>query len=195
MLTSAGIAGIILGFAAQKSISMILAGIQIAITQPIKLNDLVVIEGNSGRIEEIKLTYVVVNLWDKRRLILPVNYFLEQKFENWTRHSSDIIGAVFFYVDYRILLDKLKQQLTEIVKDDPNWDKNTCVLAVNNLKETCIELRVLVSSEDSSKNSDLQFTIREKMLSYIQANFPEYLAQTRITMMNNINTPAPVEKA
>ncbi|MCD8260980.1 MAG: mechanosensitive ion channel family protein [Bacteroides sp.] len=154
-----------------------------------------VIEGNSGRVEEIKLTYVVVNLWDKRRLILPVNYFLEQKFENWTRHSSDIIGAVFLYVDYRIPLDKLKQHLTEIVKDDPNWDKNTCTLAVNNLKENCIELRALVSSEDSSKNSDLQFAIREKMLSYIQAHFPEYLAQTRITLMNPIDTPPPVEKS
>ncbi|MCC8197967.1 MAG: mechanosensitive ion channel family protein [Tannerellaceae bacterium] len=190
LLTSAGIAGIILGFAAQKSISMVLAGIQIAITQPIKLNDLVVIDGDSGRIEEIKLTYVVVNLWDKRRLIIPVNYFLEQKFENWTRYSSDIIGAVFIYVDYRIPLDKLKEKLAEIVKDDPNWDHNLCSLNVNNLKETCIELRALVSSEDAAKNSNLQFAIREKMLQYIQTDFPQYLTQTRIHLVNGVN-PAP----
>ncbi|MCD8177203.1 MAG: mechanosensitive ion channel family protein [Tannerellaceae bacterium] len=189
MLTSAGIAGIILGFAAQKSLGMILAGIQIAITQPIKLNDLVVIDGDSGRIEEIKLTYVVVNLWDKRRLIMPINYFLEQKFENWTRHSSDIIGAVFIYVDYRIPINDLKKHVTEFVGKDPNWDHNTCLLTVNNLKETCIELRVLVSSEDASKNNDLQTAIREEMLRYIQINYPDYLTQTRINILSQ--QPAP----
>lgn len=183
LLTSAGIAGIILGFAAQKSISMIVAGIQIAITQPIKLNDLVVIDGESGRIEEIQLTYVVVILWDKRRLILPVNYFLEQKFENWTRHSSDIVGAVFIYVDYRIPIDKLKEQLTAIVKNNSDWDGHTCSLEVNKLKENCIELRALISSENAAKNGNLQSTIREQMLTYIQQKYPEYLTQTRINMI------------
>jgi len=183
VLTSAGIAGVILGFAAQKSLGMILAGIQIAITQPIKLNDLVVIDGDSGRIEEIKLTYVVVNLWDKRRLIIPVNYFLEQKFENWTRHSSDIMGTIFIYVDYRIPLNDLKSHLRDFVAKNPDWDHITCALTVNNLKETCIELRVLVSSEDAAKNNDLQTAIREEMLHYIQTTYPDYLTQTRITIL------------
>lgn len=189
LLTSAGIAGIILGFAAQKSISMLLAGVQIAITQPIKLNDLVVIDGESGRVEEIKLTYVVVNLWDKRRLIIPVNYFLEQKFENWTRHSSDIVGAVFIYADYRIPIDDLKRRLQEIVKDDPNWDNNICNLQVNKLKETCIELRALVSSGDAAKNGLLQSAIREGMLHYMQSKYPEYLTQTRINLIDQKNEP------
>lgn len=195
LLTSAGIAGIILGFAAQKSIGMILAGVQIAITQPIKLNDLVVIDGESGRVEEIKLTYVVVNLWDKRRLIVPVNYFLEQKFENWTRHSSDIVGAVFMYVDYRIPIDDLKRQLQKIVQNNPNWDNNTCSLEVNKLKESSIELRALVSSGDAGKNGKLQSAIREGMLHYIQSNYPDYLTQTRINIISQKKDAAAEENA
>lgn len=184
LLTSAGIAGIIIGFAAQKSIGMFLAGIQIAITQPISLDDVVIVEGEWGRIEEITLTYVVVKIWDERRLMLPVTYFLEKPFQNWTRTSANIVGTVFFYVGYDLPVQAIRDYVPEILKDNPDWDGRVFNVQITNTNELYKEMRILVSSSDASKNWDLRTEVREKVIDFIQANHPESFAKVRVNHNN-----------
>lgn len=186
LLTSAGIAGIIVGLAAQKSIGMILAGIQLAITQPIRLDDVVIVENEWGHIEEITLTYVVVKIWDERRLVLPVTYFLETPFQNWTRTNADILGTLFIYVDFSFPIDELRNELNNLIKNNPNWDKRVANIQVTNQTERSKELRVLVSSSDSSKNWDLKVTLREQLLDFIQKNHPESFAKIRLKQDKNL---------
>lgn len=182
LLASAGVAGIILGFAAQKSISMLLAGFQLAITQPIRLDDVVIVEGEWGRIEEITLTYVVVAIWDKRRMVLPVTYFIDQPFENWTRQSSDILGTVFLYVDYSFPVNKLREYMTEALNKNPHWDGNVNVLQVTDSSERTMELRALASAKDSGIAWDLRVQLREDLITFIQKNYPESLPKNRVAM-------------
>jgi small-conductance mechanosensitive channel len=182
LLTSAGIAGIIVGFAAQKSIANLLAGFQIAFTQPIRIDDVVVLEGEWGKIEEINLTYVVVRIWDQRRLILPINYFLEKPFQNWTRTTADIWGTVFLYVDHTVPVEEMKKKLKEILESTPLWDKKVQVLQVTDIKERTVELRCLMSARDSPSAFDLRCLVREKMLGFIQSHYPETLPKTRVLM-------------
>jgi small-conductance mechanosensitive channel len=186
LLTSAGIAGIIIGFAAQKSIGMFLAGIQIAITQPISLDDVVIVEGEWGRIEEITLTYVVVKIWDERRMMLPVTYFLEKPFQNWTRSSANIMGTVFFYVGYDLPVQAIRDFVPEILKDNPNWDGRVFNVQITNSNEFYKEMRILVSSSDASKNWDLRTEVREKVIDFIQANYPDCFAKVRLNHNNNL---------
>lgn len=182
LLTSAGIFGIIVGFAAQKSIGNLLAGFQIAFTQPIRIDDVVVVEGEWGKIEEINLTYVVVRIWDQRRLVLPINYFLEQPFQNWTRTTADMWGTVFLYVDHSIPVKELKKKLKEILESSPLWDRKVQVLQVTDVRERVIELRCLMSARDSPSAFDLRCLVREEMIAFIQANYPEHLPKTRVLM-------------
>jgi small-conductance mechanosensitive channel len=186
LLTSAGIAGIIIGFAAQKSIGMFLAGIQIAITQPISLDDVVIVEGEWGRIEEITLTYVVVKIWDERRMMLPVTYFLEKPFQNWTRSSANIMGTVFFHVGYDLPVQAIRDFVPEILKDNPNWDGRVFNVQITNSNEFYKEMRILVSSSDASKNWDLRTEVREKVIDFIQANYPDCFAKVRLNHINNL---------
>ncbi len=180
LLTSAGIFGIIIGFAAQKSLGMILAGIQLAITQPIRLDDVVIVEGEWGRIEEITLTYVVVKIWDERRLVLPVNYFLEKPFQNWTRSNADITGTIFINVDYDFPVDSIRNVLPNFLHGNTYWDGRILNVQVTNLTEQYKEIRILLSSSDASKNWDLRADIREKLINYINENYPETFAKIRI---------------
>lgn len=180
LLASAGVAGIIIGFAAQKSIGMFLSGIQLALTQPIRLDDVVVMEGEWGRIEEITLTYVVVKIWDERRLVLPVNYFLEKPFQNWTRKSADILGTVFIYVGYDLPVQAVRDFVPKILQDNPNWDGRAFNVQVTNTTEWYKELRILVSSADASKNWNLRTEIREEVIDFIQANYPECFVRVRL---------------
>lgn len=182
VLTSAGIAGIIIGFSAQKAIGTLLAGIQIALTQPIRMDDVVIVDGEWGRIEEINLTYVVVRIWDKRRLIVPSTYFIENTFQNWTRQSADILGTVFIYTDYNASFDALREELTRLLQSTPLWDKNVNVLQVTNATEKSVEIRALMSAKDSGTAWDLRVFIREKLLVYLKDNFPESLPKTRISI-------------
>ena len=191
LLASAGVAGLIIGFAAQKSIGMFLAGIQIAITQPISLDDVVIVEGEWGRIEEITLTYVVVKIWDERRLMLPVNYFLEKPFQNWTRSSADIMGTVFFYVGYDLPVKAIRDFVPEILKDNPNWDGRVFNVQITNTNELYKEMRILVSSSDASKNWDLRTEVREKVIDFIQANYPDCFAKVRLNQ--NAKLPSEVK--
>jgi len=182
LLASAGIAGIIIGFAAQKSISMLLAGFQLAITQPIRLDDVVIVEGEWGKIEEITLTFVVVAIWDKRRLVLPVTYFIDTPFQNWTRQTSEILGTVFIYVDYGFPVDRLRTFMTQSLAENPHWDGQVNVLQVTNCTEKSMELRALASAKDSGTAWDLRVKLREDMIEFIRLNYPTYLPQNRIKM-------------
>jgi small-conductance mechanosensitive channel len=182
IFASAGVAGIIIGFSAQKFIGTILAGIQIAIAQPIKLDDVVIVEGEWGRIEEITLTYVVVRIWDKRRLIVPTLYFIDKPFQNWTKTSADILGAVFLYVDYTIPFDKLREELTRILQNTALWDGEVNVLQVTDSKPNYVEVRALMSAKDSSTAWDLRVHVREKLIMYLQENYPESIARTRVLL-------------
>ena len=180
LLTSAGIAGIILGLSAQKVFGTIFAGIQIAIAQPIRLDDVVIVEGEWGRIEEIKLTYVVVQIWDKRRLVLPTTYFIEKPFQNWTRNSSDILGTVYIYTDFDLPIDNLREELTRLLNATDLWDRKVNVIQVTDLSEKTMELRALMSAKDAPTAWDLRVYVREHLLKYIQKNFPESLPRTRL---------------
>lgn len=177
LLASAGVAGIILGFAAQRSFGQIFSGIQIAFTQPIRIDDVVVIEGEWGRIEEINITYAVVNIWDQRRLIVPIDYFLNNPIQNWTRTESDILGTAMLYVSYDLPVDPLREELARLVKDNPNWDGRVQNIQVTESKQWYKELRVLVSSSDSGKNWDLRVYVREKLIDFINENYPGSFAK------------------
>ncbi len=179
MAASAGLIGIVGGLAARSTISGLIAGIQIAITQPIRLDDVVIVEGEWGRIEEITTTFVVVRIWDQRRMIVPLTYFIEKPFQNWTRRSADIMGTVFLYVDYTLPVDEVRQELQRIAKRSDLWDGKVCVLQVTNTTDRSMELRCLVSSVDSSKNYDLRCLVREQLIAYLQKNYPDRLPRVR----------------
>lgn len=182
LFASAGVAGIIIGFAAQRIIGTVIAGIQIAITQPIRLDDVVVIEGEWGKIEEITLTYVVVHIWDKRRLIVPTTFFFEKPFQNWTRTTSEILGTVFIYTDYNVPFDELRNELTRLLESSPLWDRKVNVLQVTDAKERTVEVRALMSSKDSGTAWDLRVFVRENLIKFLQKNYPGSLPKTRIVI-------------
>lgn len=179
LFASAGIAGIAVGLAARPMLSNLIAGLQIAFTQPIRLDDAVVVENEWGWIEEIGLFYVVVRLWDWRRLIVPLSYFIEQPFQNWTRKSASIIGSVFWSVDYRAPVSEMREKLTEICKDTPLWDGNVVNLQVTDAGGTSIQIRALASAKTSPDAWDLRCFIRERMISWLQEQHPEALPRMR----------------
>jgi len=181
-LTSAGVAGIIIGLAAQKTIGNLLAGVQIAFTQPIKIGDAVFVEKEWGWIEEINLTYVVVKIWDRRRLVLPITYFTEQTFQNWTRNSADILGSVFLFTDYTIPIDELRSKFETILNETELWNKNAQILQVTDCNERTMQIRLLMSAKDSPTSWDLRCLVREKMLVFIQEKYPDALPKTRLVM-------------
>ena len=184
IFASAGVAGIIIGLSAQKLIGAILAGIQIAIAQPIKIDDVVIVEGEWGRIEQITLTYVVVAIWDKRRLIVPTTYFIEKPFQNWTKTSADILGTVFLYTDYNVPFDALREELTRILGSTDLWDGKVNVLQVTDSSARHVEIRALMSAKDSPTAWDLRVYVREKLITFLQQNYPESLAHTRLYLKN-----------
>lgn len=184
LFASAGLAGIIVGLAAQKAIGTLLAGIQLAITQPFRIDDAVIVEGEWGWIEEINLTYVVVMIWDKRRLVVPTTYFIDKPFQNWTRTSADIIGTVFIYTDYTMPVSVLRDELTRLLQETELWDGKVNVLQVTDAKQSTVEIRALVSAKNSPTAWDLRVFIREKLIKFIQENFPESLPKTRIKLDN-----------
>jgi small-conductance mechanosensitive channel len=182
LFASAGIAGIIIGFAAQKLIGTFLAGVQLAITQPIRIDDVVIVEGEWGWIEEINLTYVVVRIWDKRRLIVPTTYFIEKPFQNWTRVSADIMGTVFIYTDYTVPLNNIRTELERLVRENENWDGKVVNLQVTDATETTVEMRILVSAKDSPSVWNLRVYLREKLIEYIKNNYPDCLPKSRLVI-------------
>jgi len=182
LLASAGISAAILGLAARQSFGSMFAGFLVALTQPIRIDDVVIVEKEWGVIEEINLNYVVMRIWDKRRLIIPINYFLEKPFENWSRQSTDLLGTVFLYVDYTIPIDKLRAELTHILSGHPLWDKQVGIIQVTEAKADVLELRVLVSASSAPRLFDLRCEVREKLVNYIQRHFPTCLPRCRIDL-------------
>jgi len=179
LLASAGLAGIIIGFAAQRTLGNLLAGIQMAITQPIRLDDVVIVEGEWGRIEEITLTYVVVRIWDLRRLILPISYFIEKPFQNWTRVSADLLGTVYLYVDYTVPIGEVRDALHRILQESKYWDGQVWRLHTTDIDRQTIELRALMSAADSSSAWELRCEVREKLIEFVRENYPDSLPKFR----------------
>jgi small-conductance mechanosensitive channel len=179
ILASAGIVGLAVGFAAQKTLGTLFAGIQLAITQPIRLDDVVIVEGEWGRIEEITLTYVVVRIWDERRLVVPVTYFLDTPFQNWTRVSAQLLGTIYLAVDATVPVDALRHELQRIVESDDRWDGRVAQVVMTDVGERTVQVRALVSAADSGKAWDLRCAVREKLVDFIRENHPEALPRLR----------------
>ena len=184
LLTGVGIGSIIVGLAAQKSLSNFLAGFQIAFTQPIRIDDVLVVEGEWGRVEDITFTYVVVKIWDQRRLILPINYFIEKPFQNWTRASSEITGTVFLYLDYSVPVDMLRVELDRLLELTDLWDGRIKSVLVTDAKERVIEIRALVSAANSPNAFDLRCYVRENLIKFVRDNYPESLPLNRVSVSN-----------
>ena len=182
LFASAGAASLIVGLAARPLLTNLIAGVQIAITQPIRMEDAVIVEGEWGWIEEITSTYVVVRLWDWRRMILPISYFLEKPFQNWTHKSASLIGSVFFSLDYRVPVGILRARLLEIVQDSPLWDGKVVNLQVSDTTEHTVQIRMLVSARNAPQTWDLRCEVREKMLEFLQQECPEALPRERVLL-------------
>lgn len=182
ILASAGVIGIIIGFAAQRSIAALLAGLQLAVTQPIRIDDVVIVDGEWGQIEEITLTYVVVRIWDLRRLVVPTSFFLEKSFQNWTRHSADLLGSINIYADYSLPVEEVRKQLYEVVKNHDLWDGKVWRLHVINSTEKTLELRALVSASNAADTWELRCDVREKLIAFLQQNYPDCLPKIRASV-------------
>jgi small-conductance mechanosensitive channel len=179
LLASAGAAGIVVGFALQPLLKNIFAGIQLAITQPIRIDDALLIEGEWGNVEEITSTFVVIRIWDWRRLVVPLNYFLEHPFQNWTKEGSQLIGSVMLYLDYAVPMDRVRAKTKEIVENSALWDKRVIAVQVTDAKDTTIEVRILVSAENSGKAFDLRCEVREKLIDFLRREYPDALPRFR----------------
>ncbi len=179
LLASAGAAGIIVGLAARPLFENLVAGVQIALTQPIRIDDVVIVESEYGRVESIGATYVVVKLWDRRRMVLPLTYFIEKPFQNWTRTESAMLGTVFLYMDYTVPVDAIRVQLPRMLAGDKLWDGAVAGVQVTDAKERTLEIRVLVSARNSPDLFDLRCNLREKLITWLQESYPSALPRVR----------------
>ena len=180
LLASAGIAGLVVGFAARPVLSNLLAGLQIALTEPIRINDVLIVEGEWGRVEEITGTYVVFRVWDDRRLILPLQWFIEHPFQNWTRTSASLLGTVFLWVDYTMPVDVLRAELRRVCAADPDWDGRLAIVHVTDATEGALQVRFLVSAANSARAWELRCRVREAMITFLQQRHPDHLPRRRI---------------
>ncbi len=179
LFASAGVAGLVLGLAARPVLANLIAGIQIAITQPIRLEDVVIVEGEWGWIEEIFATFVVVRIWDRRRLVVPLAYFIEKPFQNWTRETASIIGAVTWELDYTAPVEEMREKLDELLDKSELWDRDVANLQVVEAATETITVRALMSARTSPRVWDLRCEIREKMLLWLRAAYPAALPRQR----------------
>lgn len=180
LFASAGVAGLAIGLAARPLLSNLIAGVQIAVAQPIRLDDVVFLENEYGTIEEITTTYVVIKLWDWRRMVVPLSYFIEKPFQNWTRETSALIGSVFLYVDYTVPVEKVREKLMEVARASPLWDGRVVVLQVSDAtKDHAVELRALLSARSAPAAWDLRCEVREKLIAFLQEEYPGALPRTR----------------
>ncbi|MGH8666672.1 MAG: mechanosensitive ion channel family protein [Burkholderiales bacterium] len=188
LLASAGIVGIIVGAAARPALSNLIAGLQIALTQPIRLEDVVIVEGEWGQIEEISNTYIVVRIWDLRRLIVPLSYFIEKPFQNWTRQTTDLLGTVFVNVDYTVPFDEVRAALHRILQSSKLWDGKVWNLQVVEATEHTVQLRALMSAPDASTAWDLRCEVRERLIAFVQERFPDSLPRARAEIRGALDT-------
>jgi small-conductance mechanosensitive channel len=190
LLASAGVVGIVAGIAARPVFSNMIAGLQIALAQPLRIDDVLIIEGEWGRVEEITGTYVVLRIWDERRLIIPLQWFIEHPFQNWTRTSSEILGTVFLFADYRLPLDPLRAELQRVLAAAPEWDQRVGILQLTDVTERTLQIRVLVSARSSGLAFDLRCRVREALVTFIQREHPDCLPQVRLHEQGSHPLPA-----
>jgi len=179
LFASAGVAGLIAGLASPPVLSNFFAGVQLAVAQPIRIDDAVIVENESGTIEEITFSYVVVKLWDLRRMVVPLSYFIEKPFQNWTRTGGELIGSVFLYVDHTAPVEVIRKKFAGIVQQSKLWNGKVASLQVSDCKETAIELRALVSADSASTLWDLRCDVREKLIDFLQHEYPAALPRRR----------------
>jgi small-conductance mechanosensitive channel len=194
LLASAGVIGIIGGIAARPVFSNLIAGLQLALAQPIRIDDVLIVNNEWGRVEEITGTYVVLALWDERRLIVPLQWFIENPFQNWTRTNSQLLGTVILYVDYATPVEPIRVELERVVRAAPEWDQRVCVLQVTDATEKAMQLRALVSSRDAGRSFDLRCRVREALLAFIAREYPQHLPQLRFAG-GDAGGPPPVATA
>lgn len=194
LLASAGVIGIVAGVAARPIATNVLAGIQIAISQPIRVEDVVVVQGEWGRIEQINLTYVVVRIWDLRRLVLPISWFIQNTFENWTRDSPALLGYVYLEVDYTAPVDAIRRRLGEILDSSPKWDRQTWNLQVTHSAASTLQLRALMSAPDSASRWDLECEVREKLVTWLQELHPGALPRIRNQVSGALHPSEPLDQ-
>jgi small-conductance mechanosensitive channel len=180
LLASAGLAGLAVGLATRPLLENLVAGVQIALTQPIRIDDVVIVETEFGRVEEITATYVVVALWDRRRMILPLTYFIDKPFQNWTRRSSDLLGSVMLYTDYSMPVDAVRAELDAVLPESPLWDGNVKGVQVTDTDAQGMQIRILVSARNAGNLFDLRCFVREKLIAFMQQHYPQALPSTRI---------------
>ncbi|HEY2188065.1 MAG TPA: mechanosensitive ion channel domain-containing protein [Caldimonas sp.] len=179
LLASAGVAGLIVGLAARPVFGNLLAGLQIALAQPLRIDDVLIIEGEWGRVEEITTTYVVLKIWDERRLVVPLQWFIERPFQNWTRRGAGLLGTVFLWVDYALPMQPVRAEARRLCEASANWDERVCIVQVTDSSERAMQLRILVSSVDSGRNFDLRCEVREGLVDFIQRHYPQALPRVR----------------
>ncbi|MET0321143.1 MAG: mechanosensitive ion channel domain-containing protein [Duganella sp.] len=187
LLASAGVAGLVAGIAAKPVLGNFIAGLQIAFSQPIRIDDVLIVKGEWGRVERITGTYVVVRIWDERRMIVPLQWFIENPFENWTHTSASILGTVFLWLDFSVPVQKVRTEFERVTNASARWDKRVCVLHVTDANEHGMQLRLLVSAQDSGTAFDLRCEIREAMIAFVAANYPDSLPRLRPVL----DSPAP----
>jgi small-conductance mechanosensitive channel len=191
LLASAGVLGIVVGLAAQTTLSNVFAGLQLAFSDELRLDDVVVVQDEWGRIEELTLTYVVIRLWDERRLVLPTTYFTQTPFQNWTRHEARVLGSVILYVDDSLPVDPLRQELRRVLAESPLWDGRDWVLQVVDTTPTTMVLRALMSSADAPSNWDLRCDVRERLLAFLAEHYPDRLPLVRAEVPPAAVLPSP----
>jgi len=195
LFASAGVAGLVLGIALRPVLENLLAGIQIALTEPIRIDDVVIVEGEWGRIEEISSTYIVVRIWDLRRLVVPLSHFIQKPFQNWTRTSSELLGTVFVYADYAAPVEELRAELRRILESSGMWDGKVSGLVVTNATPQTIEMRALMSAPNSSVLWDLRCLVRERLVAFLQEKYPDSLPKVRAEMQGLPSQPGPTPSA
>ncbi|MCW7537282.1 mechanosensitive ion channel family protein [Aquabacterium sp. A7-Y] len=179
LLASAGVAGVVAGLAAKPVFGNLIAGLQIALAQPIRIDDVLIVKGEWGRVEEITGSYVVLKIWDERRLIIPLQWLIENPFENWTRTTSQIIGTVFLWVDYGMPLEPLRAEAKRVCEATPEWDGRLCLLQVTDTSPQGVQLRLLVTSRSSGENWDLRCAVREALVTLMRRDYPQFLPRMR----------------
>lgn len=179
LFASAGVVGLIVGIAAQPTLANLVAGLQVALTEPIRLDDVVIVEGEWGRVEEIGMTYVVIRIWDMRRLVVPLRHFIDQPFQNWTRSSVELLGTVFLHVDYRTPVERVRQELHRILQETDLWDGKVWNLQVVDATERTVQIRALMSARDAGNGWELRVHVRERLLDFLQREMPECLPRMR----------------
>jgi small-conductance mechanosensitive channel len=190
LMASAGLAALAVGAAAQPALKALIAGFQMALTEPISIDDVVILDGEWGRIEDIRTTYVVVVLWDQRRLVVPTNRFLEETFQNWTKTTSQLLGTVMLYLDHTVDVARLREEYTKQIEAHRLWDRRAQVLQVTDCREMVLEIRLLMSAKDGPTLFDLRCALRESMMDFIRRDMPEALSRRRQQAIAPLDAPA-----